>query len=151
MTHTFVAKLILEVFGGAGAIWGFSEAVGLRTVDTIWFWRPAALSVGFCFFLRWLLQIRHEAALLHFRSKSERHLRLTLNSPTFCCDHNLNSPTLTGILSKDSEDEEMQLSRTSDGNLEMPNDLVLHESEATALNTQPHIPARGSHRRSTTH
>jgi len=54
----FCARLVLEVFGGAGAIWGFSEATGLRTDDTVWFWRPAALTVGAVFFSRWLLQIR---------------------------------------------------------------------------------------------
>ncbi len=54
----FSARLVLEVFGGAGAIWGFSEAVGLRTNATVWFWRPCALIVGSIFFLRWLMQIR---------------------------------------------------------------------------------------------
>ena len=53
----FAAKLVLEVFGGAGAIWGFSEAVGLRTPFTVWFWRPTALTVGAIFFVRWILQI----------------------------------------------------------------------------------------------
>ena len=54
----FTARLILEVFGGAGAIWGFSEAIGFRTDNTVWFWRPAALTIGAVFFSRWLLQIR---------------------------------------------------------------------------------------------
>jgi len=53
----FSAKLVLEVFGGAGAIWGFSEAVGLRTHFTVWFWRPTALIIGAIFFARWILQI----------------------------------------------------------------------------------------------
>mmetsp|Transcript_23543 Transcript_23543/g.33024 ORF Transcript_23543/g.33024 Transcript_23543/m.33024 type:complete len:114 (+) Transcript_23543:131-472(+) len=53
----FSARLVLEVFGGAGAIWGFSEAVGLRTTETIYFWRPCALSFGAIFFIRWWLQI----------------------------------------------------------------------------------------------
>ena len=52
----YIAKLNLEVFGGAGAVWGFSEAVGLRTPDTVWFWRPASLIVGGIFFLRWIWQ-----------------------------------------------------------------------------------------------
>ncbi len=54
----FSAKLVLEVFGGAGAIWGFSEAVTLRNPHTVWFWRPAALLVGVIFFARWMLQIK---------------------------------------------------------------------------------------------
>eukprot|EP00584_Thalassiosira_punctigera_P003656 CAMPEP_0172536268 /NCGR_PEP_ID=MMETSP1067-20121228/8063_1 /TAXON_ID=265564 ORGANISM="Thalassiosira punctigera, Strain Tpunct2005C2" /NCGR_SAMPLE_ID=MMETSP1067 /ASSEMBLY_ACC=CAM_ASM_000444 /LENGTH=66 /DNA_ID=CAMNT_0013321307 /DNA_START=101 /DNA_END=298 /DNA_ORIENTATION=+ len=49
----FTAKLVLEVMGGAGAIWGFSEAVGLRVASTVWFWRPCALVVGAIFFMRW--------------------------------------------------------------------------------------------------
>lgn len=53
----FSAKLVLEVFGGAGAIWGFSEAVGFRTPATVWFWRPCALTFGVIFFFRWLMQI----------------------------------------------------------------------------------------------
>ncbi|KAL7545404.1 hypothetical protein ACHAWF_008764 [Thalassiosira exigua] len=56
--HIFSAKLVLEVFGGAGAIWGFSEAVGLRVPSTVWFWRPCALAVGAVFFVRWLSQVQ---------------------------------------------------------------------------------------------
>ncbi len=59
----FLPKLILEVFGGAGAIWGFSEVCGLRRPETISFWRPAALSVGFLFFLRFLNQLSHALAV----------------------------------------------------------------------------------------
>jgi hypothetical protein len=58
----FSAKLVLEVFGGAGAIWGFSEAVGLREPTTVWFWRPCALTFGAIFFVRWLCQIRDHVA-----------------------------------------------------------------------------------------
>lgn len=53
----FFPKLILEVFGGAGAIWGFSEACGLRTPDTLYFWRPASLTVGGLFLVRFLWQL----------------------------------------------------------------------------------------------
>jgi len=50
------------VFGGAGAIWGFSEAVGLRVPSTVWFWRPAALTFGAIFFARWILQVQDYVA-----------------------------------------------------------------------------------------
>lgn len=56
--QTFSAKLVLEVFGGGGAIWGFSEAVGLRNPSTVWFWRPCALFVGMIFFARWIMQVQ---------------------------------------------------------------------------------------------
>lgn len=58
LLQTFSAKLVLEVFGGAGAIWGFSEVIGLRRPETIWFWRPFALTFGMIFFVRWIMQIQ---------------------------------------------------------------------------------------------
>mmetsp|Transcript_48 Transcript_48/g.57 ORF Transcript_48/g.57 Transcript_48/m.57 type:complete len:111 (+) Transcript_48:185-517(+) len=58
LVQIFSAKMVLEVFGGAGAIWGFSEAVGLRHPSTIWFWRPCALIIGAVFFVRWMMQIQ---------------------------------------------------------------------------------------------
>lgn len=58
MVQIFAAKLVLEVFGGGGAIWGFSEALTLRNPNTQEFWRFNAQLVGFIFFLRFLLQIK---------------------------------------------------------------------------------------------
>ena len=55
--HTFGANLVLQVFGGAGAIWGFSEVVGFRTPETVWFWRPTAQIFGAVFFARWVLEL----------------------------------------------------------------------------------------------
>jgi len=57
MLHIFTSDLILQVFGGAGAIWGFSEVIGLRTPETVWFWRPFASFVGAVFFARWIVQL----------------------------------------------------------------------------------------------
>jgi len=54
----FSAKFVLEVAGGAGAIWGFSEVLTLRNPDTVQTWRVYALTIGFIFAIRWLLQIR---------------------------------------------------------------------------------------------
>lgn len=54
----FSAKLVLQVFGGAGAIWGFSEVVTLRNTYTCWIWRQVALGFGFVFLVRWVMQIR---------------------------------------------------------------------------------------------
>ena len=55
--HIFGTNLILQVFGGAGAIWGFSEVIGFRTPETVWFWRPTAQVVGAIFFARWVMQL----------------------------------------------------------------------------------------------
>eukprot|EP00978_Attheya_sp_CCMP212_P024094 scaffold75214_cov31-Attheya_sp.AAC.1 len=44
LVQIFSARLVLEVFGGAGAIWGCSEAVGLRNATNVSFWRPLALT-----------------------------------------------------------------------------------------------------------
>lgn len=63
----FGAKLILEVFGAVGAVWGFTEACGLRNASTVWFWRPCALSIVTLFFCRWILQIQR-----HMTSKKRR-------------------------------------------------------------------------------
>lgn len=44
-------RLVLEVIGGAGAVWGGSEVFYLRTEHNIEFWRTASILVGvFCFF-----------------------------------------------------------------------------------------------------
>lgn len=51
-------KFILDVIGSAGAVWGFSEVVGLRTEGTVWFWRPVALLVGVVFLIRWMNQVQ---------------------------------------------------------------------------------------------
>lgn len=53
-----IVKLILEVFGACGAVWGFSEVVLLRTSHTLAFWRPLALGTGMFFAGRWLYQVR---------------------------------------------------------------------------------------------
>ena len=45
-----VIKLILEVFGAAGAVWGISEIFGFRTNETLDTWRPFAMVVGMIFF-----------------------------------------------------------------------------------------------------
>ena len=58
LLQTFSAKLILEVMGGAGAVWGFSEVVGLRNESNWWFWRPVAKMIGLIFLARWSLQLR---------------------------------------------------------------------------------------------
>ena len=58
LLQIFSAKLVLEVFGGAGAIWGFSEAMTFRVPSTVWFWRPTALTFGAIFFVRWIMQIQ---------------------------------------------------------------------------------------------
>ncbi len=57
LLHIFGANLILQVFGGAGAVWGFSEVIGLRTPETVWLWRPVAQFVGAVFFARWILEL----------------------------------------------------------------------------------------------
>lgn len=73
LVQIFTAKLVLEVFGGAGAVWGFSEVVGLRSASTVWFWKPSALAVGAIFFMRWLSQIQEyivEENIIFFEGKS---------------------------------------------------------------------------------
>eukprot|EP00568_Trieres_chinensis_P003964 CAMPEP_0183292630 /NCGR_PEP_ID=MMETSP0160_2-20130417/1621_1 /TAXON_ID=2839 ORGANISM="Odontella Sinensis, Strain Grunow 1884" /NCGR_SAMPLE_ID=MMETSP0160_2 /ASSEMBLY_ACC=CAM_ASM_000250 /LENGTH=167 /DNA_ID=CAMNT_0025453613 /DNA_START=20 /DNA_END=523 /DNA_ORIENTATION=+ len=58
LLQIFSARLVLEVFGGGGAIWGFSEVLTLRNSETIEFWRYNASVVAIIFAVRFLLQIR---------------------------------------------------------------------------------------------
>ena len=64
LCQQFSVKFVLEVLGGAGAVWGSSEAMGLRTSHTAWFFRPLALAVFTVFLIRWLVQIRRALRLL---------------------------------------------------------------------------------------
>ena len=49
-----VLRLVLEVIGGAGAIWGGSEVFHLRTADNSDFWRVISIGVGVFCFLRFV-------------------------------------------------------------------------------------------------
>lgn len=53
--EAIIVKLILEVFGAVGAVWGFSEIITLRTSETIYIWRPISLAVGVIFTMRWII------------------------------------------------------------------------------------------------
>jgi hypothetical protein len=55
--EAFIVKLILEVFGAVGAVWGFSEIVTLRTSETNDVWRPISIVVGVIFLMRWMLYL----------------------------------------------------------------------------------------------
>jgi hypothetical protein len=79
---TFLVKLVLEVFGGGGAIWGFSEACGLRTTHTIWFWRPVALTVAFLFAVRWILQIIQQTTMVMEETKTKRSTTMSTETTT---------------------------------------------------------------------
>jgi hypothetical protein len=59
LIQTFAVRFVLEVFGGAGAIWGCSEAVGLRNAANASVWRLIACVVGTIFFGRWLVQLHN--------------------------------------------------------------------------------------------
>mmetsp|Transcript_3993 Transcript_3993/g.7078 ORF Transcript_3993/g.7078 Transcript_3993/m.7078 type:complete len:371 (-) Transcript_3993:139-1251(-) len=52
-----VVKLVLEVFGATGAVWGFSEVVTLRNSDTNRFWRPIAIGIGVIYLVRWICHL----------------------------------------------------------------------------------------------
>jgi hypothetical protein len=64
LVQEFAAKLVLEVFGGGGAIWGFSEVLGLRTTENWTLWRTIAMSIAFLFFIRWSRQLRSKCLFL---------------------------------------------------------------------------------------
>ncbi|CAJ1942180.1 unnamed protein product [Cylindrotheca closterium] len=70
--QTFTPKLVLEVMGGAGAVWGFTEAIGLRTSATVWFWRPVTFIAGGLFFIRWYQQLQEFSRLYDLRRARRR-------------------------------------------------------------------------------
>jgi len=78
----FGAKLVLEVFGGGGAIWGFSEAATLRVPETQEFWRFNALTVGFIFFIRFALQIIDYVTEIKENSLTEESLENGVHETT---------------------------------------------------------------------
>lgn len=47
-------RIVLEVIGGAGAIWGGAEVFGLRTADNKELWRWISVGVGILCFLRFV-------------------------------------------------------------------------------------------------
>uniref|UniRef100_A0A7S4AX06 Transmembrane protein n=1 Tax=Pseudo-nitzschia australis TaxID=44445 RepID=A0A7S4AX06_9STRA len=60
LCREFLAKLVLEVFGAGGAVWGFSDVCGFRTeaVESLRFWRRLALAIAAVFGARWFLQFK---------------------------------------------------------------------------------------------
>ena len=50
------SKFVLNVLGGAGAIWGCAEAMTLRNPGNAMEWRMAAMLVGTLFLIRWTIQ-----------------------------------------------------------------------------------------------
>jgi hypothetical protein len=54
--HIYCARLVLEVFGSVGAIWGSMQVLGLRTSDNESYWRVLASLVGAAFLMRLVWQ-----------------------------------------------------------------------------------------------
>mmetsp|Transcript_21763 Transcript_21763/g.51655 ORF Transcript_21763/g.51655 Transcript_21763/m.51655 type:complete len:142 (+) Transcript_21763:81-506(+) len=59
LSKDFGSRLVLEVFGAGGAVWGFSEVLGLRTetVASRRLWRILALATAVVFGIRWARQL----------------------------------------------------------------------------------------------
>ena len=53
--YTGFVKLVLEVFGASGAVWGFSEVLTLRNPDTVEFWRVISIGIAAIFMIRYLV------------------------------------------------------------------------------------------------
>jgi hypothetical protein len=72
------SKFVLQVLGGAGAIWGCSEAATLRNSTNVMQWRIVAVSVGIMFLIRWSFEIA--AYCLYFAAlwtnPSSMHMKL---------------------------------------------------------------------------
>eukprot|EP00957_Ditylum_brightwellii_P202534 15330575-Ditylum_brightwellii.AAC.3 len=57
LVKIFSANLILEVLGGGGAIWGYSEICTFCNPETVYYWRPCAAVFRLVFFVRYCIQI----------------------------------------------------------------------------------------------
>ena len=73
LIQVFATRFVLEVLGAAGAIWGPAEALGLRTSQNLWFWRPLVLAVGCIFFLRWCSQLYESLLEMARLEQTEDH------------------------------------------------------------------------------
>ena len=51
------SKFILQVLGGAGAVWGSAEVLTFRNAATTAEWRITSIIVGFIFLIRWMFQM----------------------------------------------------------------------------------------------
>ena len=51
----YISTFHLEVLGAGGAVWGFSEMVGLRHDDNWFLWRYISSLVTLIFLIRWLI------------------------------------------------------------------------------------------------
>ena len=60
----FSVKFVLQVLGAGGAIWGSSEAIGLRNDANRWFFQWLACLVGFVFLVRWVVQLHRACRML---------------------------------------------------------------------------------------
>jgi len=77
----FGSRVVLEVCGSGGAVWGFSEICGLRTIEpeSIRFWRLVALIIAILFAIRLLRQFGTEVwNLLQQRTTYHHGCRLGL-------------------------------------------------------------------------
>ena len=53
LCYLSLVKLVLEVFGASGAVWGFAEVLTMRNSETIEFWRWVCVAVAIVFFIRY--------------------------------------------------------------------------------------------------
>jgi len=62
--QSHASNFFLQVLGGAGAIWGFSEVIMLRHANNAMEWRVASMVVGSVFLIRWMFQIVADCSYL---------------------------------------------------------------------------------------
>ena len=60
-----IIKLILEVFGAGGAIWGFTEYANIRTQENKHICQIITISVLIIFFIRWCILIINKIVYLN--------------------------------------------------------------------------------------
>ena len=80
LVQVYLAKFVLEVLGGGGAIWGPAETFSFRTNDTTEFWQSIARLVSVLFAIRWVLQLGQELCAANRATCSDHNNNKTIVS-----------------------------------------------------------------------
>lgn len=135
----FIVKLILEVFGAVGAVWGFSEIVTLRNHETTKIWRPIALAVGVVFLVRWLVHSINFAKSERESAAAKSQVQVDETRPQEVEDLDIADLQLKETISSDALDENTPLELHT--SMEVDSE-TLGERSALPTPTNPSTPLK---------
>jgi hypothetical protein len=128
----FLAKLLLEVFGAAGAVWGSSEVLAIRTPEnSATVFRPLAASIGILFFVRWCMQLYMACQQWQCRMNNKLHSVRKNDGGTFT---NILPKDLESLVLLESQDPSFAVMPRS---LSMAPTVSMDEEAAATVATTP--------------